>query len=176
MSSATSAHSAGNLMFSFSPNDPLAHLVEVATALARMPQDSPRTSAVGIASPPPSASSMAQQQTQGDSDYFSVVSNDEDESQKLTTTRTQQLSSPLNPSQQQPYSKREIFPQRLLAILNDPTLTEVVAWLPHGRSFVIIRPGVFTEQVLPKYLPPTDARSSTKYASFTRKLNRWYVQ
>lgn len=72
-----------------------------------------------------------------------------------------------------PTSKREIFPQRLMAILNDPTLSDIISWLPHGRAFVIIRPDVLTGTVLPKYLPPVDARSSTKYPSFTRKLNRW---
>jgi hypothetical protein len=71
---------------------------------------------------------------------------------------------------------REIFPERLMAILKDKTVQDVITWLPHGRSFVIIRPDVFAEKVLPKYLPPADARSSTKYSSFTRKLNRWYVR
>ena len=71
------------------------------------------------------------------------------------------------------HNKKEIFPQRLMAILSDSSLTDVVTWLPHGRSFVIMRPDVFTEKVLPKYLPAVDARASTKYPSFTRKLNRW---
>ena len=70
-------------------------------------------------------------------------------------------------------SKREIFPQRLMDILSEPSLSDVISWLPHGRSFVIIRPDIFTEKVLPKYLPPLDSKSSTKYPSFTRKLNRW---
>ena len=69
--------------------------------------------------------------------------------------------------------KREIFPQKLMEILADSSLSDVVSWLPHGRSFVIIRPDIFTEQVLPKYLPSVDSRASTKYPSFTRKLNRW---
>ena len=75
-----------------------------------------------------------------------------------------------------PRGKREIFPQRLMAVLNDVSLSDVVSWLPHGKSFVIIRPDVFTEKVMPAYFPPVDARGSTKYPSFTRKLNRWYVQ
>ena len=37
-------------------------------------------------------------------------------------------------------NKREIFPERLMAILNDPSLSDIITWLPHGRSFVIIRP------------------------------------
>jgi hypothetical protein len=66
---------------------------------------------------------------------------------------------------------RETFPQRLMAILSDSSLSDVISWLPHGRSFAIIRPDALAERVLAKYLP--DPRSSTKYASFTRKLNRW---
>jgi hypothetical protein len=90
------------------------------------------------------------------------ISDDDDESCRKTGMRCSSF-------------KREIFPQRLLAILSDSSLTDIVTWLPQGRSFVIVRPDVFTEQVLPKYLPPVDARGSTKYPSFTRKLNRWYA-
>jgi HSF-type DNA-binding len=68
---------------------------------------------------------------------------------------------------------KEIFPERLMALLNDSSLSEIITWLPHGRSFVIIRPDVFTEHVLPKHFPPVDARTASKYTSFTRKLNRW---
>jgi HSF-type DNA-binding len=74
-----------------------------------------------------------------------------------------------------PVMSREIFPQRLMAMLQDDSLSDVISWLPHGKSFVIVRPDVFTERVLPMFLPPVDARSCTKYPSFTRKLNRWYV-
>lgn len=72
---------------------------------------------------------------------------------------------------------KEIFPQRLLAILSEPSLTDVISWLPNGRSFVILRPDVLAEEILPKYLPPAEyGRGGTvKYLSFTRKLNRWYV-
>jgi len=83
----------------------------------------------------------------------------DDECRKTSETKTQK--------------KKEIFPQKLMDILSDSSLSDVVSWLPHGRSFVIIRPDMFTEHVLPKYMPPVDARSSTKYPSFTRKLNRW---
>lgn len=69
--------------------------------------------------------------------------------------------------------KREIFPQKLMEILSDKSLSDIVCWLPHGISFVVLRPDIFTAKVLPKYLPPIDARSGTKYPSFTRKLNRW---
>lgn len=70
-------------------------------------------------------------------------------------------------------NKREIFPERLMSILNDSALSDIVTWLPHGRSFVVIRPDVFAEKVMPTYFPSPDAKTSTKYPSFTRKLNRW---
>ena len=70
--------------------------------------------------------------------------------------------------------KSENFLQRLMAALADPTLAHVLAWLPHGRSFVIIRPKLFAQEVMPLYFPPVNGRATThKYSSFTRKLNRW---
>lgn len=72
-------------------------------------------------------------------------------------------------------TSKDIFPERLIAILNDTDLRDIVTWLPDGLSFVIIRPDVFTEHVLPKFFPPVDGTGSAspKYPSFTRKLNRW---
>jgi hypothetical protein len=69
-------------------------------------------------------------------------------------------------------SKRDTFPQRLMSVLNDPSLSSIITWLHHGRSFVILRPDVFTATVLAKYFS-AEGNSATKYPSFTRKLNRW---
>lgn len=66
---------------------------------------------------------------------------------------------------------REIFPQRLFQMLADSSVSDAISWLPHGRSFVVIRPDVFSERVLPLYFH--SRASTTKYPSFTRKLNRW---
>ena len=80
---------------------------------------------------------------------------------------------------------REIFPQRLMQILADTSISDIITWLPHGRSFWILRPETFTEKILPVYFPEARATASTKskensspstsykYPSFTRKLNRW---
>lgn len=79
----------------------------------------------------------------------------------------------------QPSCPREIFPQRLMRILSDLTISDVITWLPHGRSFVILQPEVLAERVLPAYFPESASStnktksSSCKYPSFTRKLNRW---
>ncbi|KAL7529359.1 hypothetical protein ACHAXR_006428 [Thalassiosira sp. AJA248-18] len=89
---------------------------------------------------------------------------------------------------------KEMFPMRLHALLSDPTVRDVISWLPHGKSFVVLRPDVFANQVLPRYFAPEgsnslNAKTTTmlgkdgslqtknkgvhKYPSFTRKLNRW---
>lgn len=82
---------------------------------------------------------------------------------------------------------------RLHALLADPTVRDVISWLPHGKSFVVLRPDVFATRVLPRYFAPEgsnslNAKKTTssnvvantnkaqgvhKYPSFTRKLNRW---
>ncbi len=74
---------------------------------------------------------------------------------------------------------REIFPQRLMRILSDSSITDIITWLPHGRSFVIVQPEVLAEKILPTYFPEScstqvgSTSASCKYPSFTRKLNRW---
>lgn len=93
---------------------------------------------------------------------------------------------PTAPSFKASENMKEIFPRRLLRILADPTISDIITWLPHGRSFVILKTDELAETVLPKYFPEScssanskansgkGAKSQTcKYPSFTRKLNRW---
>lgn len=61
----------------------------------------------------------------------------------------------------------KLFPQKLMAMLADSSNHDAISWLPHGRSFIITDREKFSEVVLPKYF------RKSKYASFTRKLNRW---
>lgn len=68
---------------------------------------------------------------------------------------------------------KDFFPRRLMAALADETLCDIISWLPTGKSFAIMKPDVFIHQVLPKYFGAPSSRGSTKYQSFTRKLNRW---
>ena len=130
----------------------LSHLVEAATALTEL---------VGR-SRPASAPKTQQQPTSAPPKAAALISDDD-------------VPAVLAKSIAMNGKKKEIFPQKLMDILSDTSLSDIVSWLPHGRSFVIIRPDLFCEKVLPKYLPPVDSRGSTKYPSFTRKLNRWYV-
>lgn len=74
---------------------------------------------------------------------------------------------------------REIFPQRLMRLLSDFTISDIITWLPHGKSFVILQPEYLAENILPRYFPESASgankskSNSCKYPSFTRKLNRW---
>mmetsp|Transcript_30039 Transcript_30039/g.42594 ORF Transcript_30039/g.42594 Transcript_30039/m.42594 type:complete len:333 (-) Transcript_30039:103-1101(-) len=133
------------MMSSQHPIGGLSHLVEAATALTQL-IDAPRSENVNVLG--------------NGNKPRSIVSDDDDERRRFASK--QNLRAP-----------REIFPQRLMTILAESSLSDIVSWLPHGQSFVIIRPDVFSETVLPKYFPSNDSRSSTKYPSFTRKLNRW---
>jgi HSF-type DNA-binding len=149
----------------------LSHLVEAATALTRL--NSPRAPAF-------ETSNIV-------GDLSSVVS-DDDSNKKgpnvvvdavVTPPRSVTTVTAVNSSNNNNNNKnntKEIFPQRLMAVLGDAALVDIISWLPHGRSFVIIRPDVFTDEIMPKHFPPMDARASSKYPSFTRKLNRWYVE
>jgi hypothetical protein len=63
--------------------------------------------------------------------------------------------------------RAKTFAEKLMnAILENPN-EDAIAWLPDGRSFVIVSPDLFTSEVLDK------AFKKAKYASFIRKLHRW---
>jgi hypothetical protein len=64
-------------------------------------------------------------------------------------------------------TKEPNFPAKLHAILRNPKYQDIVSWLPHGRSFRILRLQEFEERILPKYF------RHGRYPSFTRQLNGW---
>jgi hypothetical protein len=60
------------------------------------------------------------------------------------------------------------FPQQLMTVLENDTISDVITWLPHGKGWVIRDKKRFAAEVLPKYF-----EKKSKWTSFTRKLNRW---
>lgn len=60
------------------------------------------------------------------------------------------------------------FPEKLMALLDGNKVSDAMWWLPDGDAFCLI-PVVFAEKVLDRHF------QGTKFESFTRKLNRWYV-
>jgi len=59
------------------------------------------------------------------------------------------------------------FPARLHKILSEPTHSDVITWMPHGRAWRIIDKERLVSEVIPSYYV------CKKYESFTRQLNGW---
>lgn len=57
-----------------------------------------------------------------------------------------------------------------MEILDKEDLSEIVAWLPHGKAFILVNKRRFAKEVLGDYF------KRSKFSSFTRKLNRWGFQ
>jgi hypothetical protein len=54
-----------------------------------------------------------------------------------------------------------------MKVLSNKEYSHIITWMPYGKSFVIIRPTAFVNEILPEYF------KSVQYSSFTRKLHRW---
>lgn len=85
----------------------LSHLVEAATALTKL--DVPK-SREDLPSVPSNILGNPR----------SVVSDDDEERKKQSSKSSSR-------------SNREIFPQRLMTVLADTSLSDIVSWLPHGE-------------------------------------------
>uniref|UniRef100_A0A7S2MZV7 HSF-type DNA-binding domain-containing protein n=1 Tax=Helicotheca tamesis TaxID=374047 RepID=A0A7S2MZV7_9STRA len=62
------------------------------------------------------------------------------------------------------------FPQKLMQVLSIEEYSDIIVWLPHGKSFAIVSPREFVSEILPNFF------KRAKYSSFTRKLHRWGFQ
>jgi HSF-type DNA-binding len=65
--------------------------------------------------------------------------------------------------------KKSTFPKMLYEMVDDAEdqgYTDVIAWMPHGRSFVIKDKDRFTDEILPRHFG-----SQNSFASFQRQLN-----
>ncbi len=59
------------------------------------------------------------------------------------------------------------FPQKLMSVLDNDQLSDIITWLPHGKGFIILQKKKFASDIMPLYF------KHSKFTSFTRKLNRW---
>lgn len=67
--------------------------------------------------------------------------------------------------------KRAIpFPLKLMKVITTKEYSEIIAWVQDGKSFMIIKPKAFVNEILPKHF------KQAKFSSFTRKLHRWGFQ
>ena len=66
-----------------------------------------------------------------------------------------------------PLARLPNFPAKMHAILSRPDLADVVTWLPHGRSWKVLKPREFEIRVIPAYF------EHSKFSSFIRQANGW---
>lgn len=59
------------------------------------------------------------------------------------------------------------FPAKMHAILSRQELADVVCWMPHGRSWKVLKPREFEVRVLPTYF------EHAKFSSLIRQANAW---
>jgi HSF-type DNA-binding len=59
------------------------------------------------------------------------------------------------------------FPAKMHAILSRPDLADVICWMPHGRSWKVLKPREFEIRVIPTYF------EHAKFSSFIRQANGW---
>lgn len=80
----------------------------------------------------------------------------------FSTTADPDPLSPLTPPGRVPN-----FPAKMHAILSRPDLADIVAWMPHGRSWRVLKPREFEIKVIPTYF------EHAKFSSFIRQANGW---
>jgi HSF-type DNA-binding len=59
------------------------------------------------------------------------------------------------------------FPVKLYAILAQPEFKEIITWMPHGRSWKVLKPNLFESLVMPLFF------EYRNYHSFNRLINAW---
>ena len=64
-------------------------------------------------------------------------------------------------------SHRDTFPHKLHRLLADDTISDIVSWLPHGKSWIIHKQQEFEDEVLPRYF------GDTKMSTFVRQVTGW---
>jgi hypothetical protein len=55
------------------------------------------------------------------------------------------------------------FPVKLYALLSQPQLSHIITWMPHGRSWKVLKPRIFETAVLPGTLGEVNFRGQTPY-------------
>ncbi|KAG7374400.1 HSF-type DNA-binding protein [Nitzschia inconspicua] len=59
------------------------------------------------------------------------------------------------------------FPAKMHSILSRADLVDIVAWMPHGRAWRVLKPREFECRVIPTYF------EHAKFSSFIRQANGW---
>lgn len=103
-----------------------------------------------------------------DKDYryrdFSHVKEDDD-NPDLQEDHTPVQSSPRGNSESS--IRVQKFPVKLYVILAQKEFNDIVTWMPHGRSWKVLKPSLFESMVMPLFF------EYSNYHSFNRLVNAW---
>lgn len=59
------------------------------------------------------------------------------------------------------------FPVKLYTILGQKEFHDIITWMPHGRSWKVLKPNLFESMVMPLFF------EYSNYHSFNRLVNAW---
>lgn len=65
------------------------------------------------------------------------------------------------------FAKEPPFPIKLHRILCSKKYEDIIRWLPHGRSWIVLDSKAFEEEVIPHFF------HHGRYSSFMRQVNGW---
>lgn len=92
---------------------------------------------------------------------FSHVAEDDDEVAEIPTT------APSSRGNSESSIRVQKFPVKLYAILAQKEFNEIITWMPHGRSWKVLKPSLFESLVMPLFF------EYSNYHSFNRLVNAW---
>jgi hypothetical protein len=93
---------------------------------------------------------------------FSNVAEDELEQQPSPSTPP-----PSNRGSVESSIRVQKFPVKLYAILAQKEFQDIITWLPHGRSWKVLKPNLFESLVMPLFFENNNSHS------FNRLVNAW---
>mmetsp|Transcript_28913 Transcript_28913/g.44966 ORF Transcript_28913/g.44966 Transcript_28913/m.44966 type:complete len:271 (+) Transcript_28913:189-1001(+) len=63
--------------------------------------------------------------------------------------------------------RNDTFPTKLHEILDNPEFSDIICWLPHGKTWKVLDAKAFEKKIMPQYFV------MTKWSSFARQVNGW---
>lgn len=96
---------------------------------------------------------------------FSIVNDEELEQETRTSAPSPPPESPRGSVETS--IRVQKFPFKLYAILAQKEFNEIITWMPHGRSWKVLKPNLFESFVMPLFF------EYSNYHSFNRLVNAW---
>jgi len=124
----------------------------------------PKEDESSTASPPPFPLDDEQQEQSGEANTlykyrdFSTMPEEQDAEEDNSPSKQGSLESSI---------RVQKFPVKLYAILAQKEFHDIISWMPHGRSWKVLKPNLFESMVMPLFF------EYSNYHSFNRLVNAW---